>query len=63
MAVEREISSNMGLTIKEAVKEYISLQEYLHSEDWAFPVIEKIERRMKALCELVMEKTIDEMVK
>jgi len=61
MAVEREISSNMDLTKEEAANEYISLQEYLHSEDWAFPVIEKVERRMKALCEIVMDKTIDEM--
>lgn len=61
MAVEREISSKMDLTTEDAVKEYMSLQEYLQSEDWAFPVIEKVERRIKALCEIVMERTIDEM--
>jgi len=58
MAVEREISSRMDLTKEEAVSEYLELQDYIQSENWAFPVIEKIERRMKTLCEIVMNLAI-----
>lgn len=55
MAEERKISTNLNLTIKEAAKEYKELQEYMNSENWAFPVIERIERRMADLAKLVIE--------
>ena len=54
MAVEREISSRLDLTKEETVAEYIELREYLESEDWAFPVVERIERRMSELTKMLM---------
>lgn len=60
MATEREISTKLDLTKEEAADEYIELQEYLQSEDWAFPVIEKVERRMIDLAKLVMNLVIKE---
>jgi len=56
MAQERKISTNLDLTIEEAVKEYKELQVYLKSEAWVNSVIEKIERRMADLSKLVIEK-------
>ena len=59
MAIEREISSRTDLTIDEAVKERLELIEYMKSENWAFPVIEKIERRIADLNNLVTERVTD----
>jgi len=56
MAQERKISTNLDLTIDEAVTEYIELQVYLKSEKWVYSVTEKIERRMADLAKLVIEK-------
>lgn len=58
MAVEREISSSLDLTKEKAVIEYVELREYRKSENWTFPVIEKIERRMRTLAEIVMNLAI-----
>ena len=59
MAVEREISSRLDLTIDEAVKERLELIEYMKSENWTFPVIEKIERRIADLNNLIAERVTD----
>jgi hypothetical protein len=54
----------MDLTIEEAAKEYLELEEYLASENWEFyPVVDNVQRRQKDLCKLVMQKTIDEMLR
>lgn len=55
MAEERKISTNLDLTINEAVSEYRELQVYLKSKDWTYPKQEKIERRMAELAKYVME--------
>lgn len=60
MAEEREINTKSDLTKEEAVTEYIELQEYLESEDWAWPVVEKVERRMSELTKILMEKAIED---
>ena len=62
MAVEREISGRTDLTIEEAVKERLELIEYMKSENWTFPVIEKVERRIADLNSLIAEKITYEMV-
>ena len=59
MAVEREISSRLDLTIDEAVKERLELIEYMKSENWTFPVIEKIERRIADLNNLIAERVTE----
>ena len=61
MAIEREISSNMDLTIEEAVREWMELGDYLRSENWAYSVVEKVERRMADLAFLVMKELADEL--
>lgn len=60
MAVEREISTKTDLTKDEAVTEYIELREYLLSENWTFPVVEKVERRMCELTKMLMEQAIED---
>lgn len=60
MAEERKISTNLDLTIDEAVLEYKELQEYKKSEPWVHTVIEKIERRQADLAKLVIERIADE---
>jgi len=41
----------MDLTIEEAAKEYLELEEYLGSENWSFyPVVDNVQRRQKDLC-------------
>ena len=60
MAVERKISTKTDLTKDEAVTEYIELREHLLSEDWAFPVVERIERRMSELTKMLMEQAIED---
>jgi hypothetical protein len=55
MAIEREISTNMDLTIDEAVKEWSELNDYLRSEDWVYSVVEKVQRRQADLAFLVMK--------
>ncbi len=55
MAEERKISTNLDITIDEAVCEYKELQVYLKSEKWVYSVVEKIERRMADLAKLVIE--------
>ena len=61
MAVEREIRSDMNLTIDEAVQEWVELGDYLNSENWAYSVIEKVERRMSDLAFFVMKELADEL--
>ncbi len=56
MAEERKISTNLDITIEEAVLEYKELQVYLKSEPWVYSIVEKIERRMADLAKLVIEK-------
>ena len=59
MAVEREISGRTDLSINEAVKERLELIEYMKSENWTFPVIEKVERRIADLNNLIAERVTD----
>lgn len=56
MAEERKISEKTDLTLFEAVEERLELIEYRKSEDWAFPVIERIDRRLAFLNNLIAEK-------
>lgn len=58
MAEEREISTKMDLTKEETITEYVELREYLESENWAFPVVERIERRMSELAKMLMIQAI-----
>jgi len=63
MTEEHKISTNLDLTIDEAAREYTELVEYLHSKDWVYSVIERIERRMADLAKLVIEKIANGMDK
>ena len=56
MAEERKISEKTDLTLFEAVEERVELLEYRKSEDWVFSVIERIDRRMAFLNNLIAEK-------
>lgn len=58
MAEEREINTKMDLTKEETVAEYVELREYLESENWTFPVVERIERRMSELTKMLMIQAI-----
>lgn len=58
MAIERELNSSLDLTKEEVVIEYIELREYRKSENWTYSVIEKIERRMRTLTEIIMNLAI-----
>ena len=55
MAVEREINSRLDLTLNEAVKERLELIEYRKSTDWTSWVLEKIDRRIADLNNLIAE--------
>jgi len=59
MAVEREISTKTDLTLDEAVQERLELIEYRKSEDWTYSVIEKIDRRIADLNNLIAEKVTE----
>lgn len=61
MAEERKISNNMDLTIVEAVQERYELKEYRKSEPWTHQVLEKIDRRIADLNNLIAEKVSNEM--
>ena len=56
MAEERKISTNLDLTIYEAVKERQELQVYRRSEKWVYSVTEKIDRRIADLNNLIADK-------
>ena len=55
MAVEREINSRTDLTLDEAVKERLELIEYRKSADWTSWVLEKVDRRIADLNNLIAE--------
>ena len=61
MAVERKISTRMDLTLDEAVKERLELIEYRSSEKWVYSVIEKVERRLADLNNLIAEKVTNDL--
>ena len=61
MAEERKISTNLDLTIDEAVKERQELQVYRRSEKWVYSVTEKIDRRIADLNNLIADKVTDGM--
>lgn len=60
MAEERKISTKLDLTIEEAVKERSELLEYRASEKWVYSVIEKIDRRLADLNNLIAQRVTDE---
>ena len=61
MAEERKISTNLDLTIDEAVKERQELQVYRRSEKWVYSVTEKIDRRIADLNNLIADKVTEGM--
>jgi len=62
MAVEKEINTKMDLTLEEAVKERLELFDYLNSEKWTYSVVEKVERRLADLNNLIADMVTNEMV-
>ena len=63
MAQERKISTNLDMTIAEAVSERQELKVYRNSQPWVYSVIEKIDRRLADLNNLIADKVTDEMAK
>ncbi len=61
MPEERKISTNLALTMREAVKERQELQVYRRSEKWVYSVTEKIDRRIADLNNLIADKVTDGM--
>ena len=49
------------MTLEEAVKERLELIEYLRSENWVYSVIEKVERRLADLNNLIAEKVTNDL--
>ena len=63
MAEERKIGSRLDLTLEEAVQERLELIRYRSSEKWVGSVIERIDRRIADLNNLIAEKVTNEMAK
>lgn len=56
MAEERKIINNMNLTLEQAIQERLSLIEYRKSAKWVHSVLERIDRRLADLNNLIAEK-------
>jgi hypothetical protein len=60
MPEERKISDKLDLSIEEAVKERLELLEYRASEKWVYSVVEKINRRIADLNNLIAQRVTDD---